>query len=99
MAKGLTPEQIQLLLAKPEKSKSATGKTIDTTIRDAVTWFKLAHKLFDEETQETAKCENPNCQDPREGVGAVVAKVNGRYMCRYCYLDGWLLVNPNQSKL
>jgi hypothetical protein len=98
---GLTPEQIRKLLAKPEKTKSAKGKTIDTSRRDVLTWFALTHKLFDEEKQESFKCANPNCQDPRPSTtkNAVVALVNGQYICRYCFLSGYLLVIEGQEKL
>ena len=98
MAK-LTSEQIKALLTKPEKTKSSTGKVIDASQRDSTTWFKLAHKLFDEETQETAKCSNPNCCDPRGGKGAVVATVSGVKMCRYCFLDGYMLEIEGQTSL
>jgi aspartate carbamoyltransferase regulatory subunit len=99
MKGGLTPEQIRALLIKPQKTKSASGKTIDTSNRDAMTWFKLQHRLWDEETQERVKCENPNCVDPREGRGALCTKINGQYMCRYCFLDGWLLEIEGQARL
>jgi aspartate carbamoyltransferase regulatory subunit len=96
----LSPEEVRQLLLKPTaKPKSASGKTIDTSVRDSKTWFALAHKIFDEDTQETARCANPDCIDPREGKGAVVAKVAGQFMCRYCFFDGWLLVIGGQDKL
>lgn len=44
-------------------------------------------------------CWNPNCIDPRNkeddgpyGVRAVY-EVKGRQVCRYCYLDGYLLTD------
>lgn len=40
-------------------------------------------------------CWNPNCLDPRNketDMGAnIVAEVKGQWICRYCYLDGYLL--------
>lgn len=87
----LSPEQIKALLAVPEKKKSAGRKPknyIDTSVRTIVTWFKLHHKLMDLETYELSKCDNPNCTDTRERQA--VAMVNGKNMCRRCFLDGWL---------
>ena len=84
---GLSQEDILRLLApKPRASK---GKPkIDTSIRTVETWFALAHKMFDEDRQEMAKCENPDCPDVRTRVD-VVSEVNGKKMCRICFLSGW----------
>ena len=42
-----------------------------------------------------AACWNPNCVDPRNketDFGAnIVYEVKGQMICRYCYLDGYLL--------
>lgn len=104
----LSPEQIKALLAKPEKAaraKSGSGKTIDTSVRDYQTWFKLAHEIFNKEEMENdlvfLRCENPECLDPRdhESHSQVVAMVNSHYMCRLCFLDGWLVFNPDQLPL
>lgn len=96
----LTPEQIKLLLAVPEKKKSAGRKSknyIDTSVRDIATWFKLHHKLQDLDTYELAKCSNPNCTDTRERQA--VAVINGQDMCRRCFLDGWLSEIDGQVSL
>lgn len=83
---GLNREDILRLLAP--KPKKGTSKKIDTSIRSVEVWFLLAHKLFDEDTQEMTKCENPDCPDTRSRVD-VVAEVNGKKMCRLCFLNGW----------
>jgi hypothetical protein len=107
---GLTNDEIQRLLAQPEKkprAKRASG--IDTSVRDFATWFKLMHKLFDQSTGERMVCQNPDCHDTRPNAGdpkkgTIVAQLeeNGPYMCRVCFLEGWLLdpgSNENQLKL
>lgn len=76
--------------------KTAAGKTIDTTIRDYQTWFKLAHHLFDQETGEPAKCENPDCLDTRNNSKTITVEVSGVMMCRICFLAGWKLNSPDQ---
>jgi hypothetical protein len=98
---SLTPEQIKLLLAIPERKRGGRRKSggIDATVRDHATWFKLAHKLFDEVTQEMPECSNPECPDDRPKARTVVAEVDGVLMCRYCFLSGWRTLNPNQQKL
>ena len=97
---SLSADQIKALLALPTKKRGGVRKKgIDTSTRDHKTWFLLAHKILDEETGELAKCENPNCPDTRDPHKTVVAMVSGQYMCRYCFLDGWMVINPNQTKL
>jgi hypothetical protein len=104
---SLTPEQIKSLLAKPVKKRGAGKKGPDTNIRDRATWFALASKTRDE-AGEDLRCQNPNCVDPRpprisalgnEIKHQFVVEVKGELMCRYCFLDGWLLENPAQEKL
>jgi len=101
----LSNEQIAMLLALPKRRGGGGRKKSgpDTNVRDYQTWFKLAQKMVDEETQELQRCENPSCQDPRalagEGNGIIVTQIDGKYMCRYCFLDGWLLPDTNQQKI
>lgn len=95
----LTAEEVKALLALPPKTrggrKSKNG--IDTSERTVMVWFKLAHKMFDEETGELAHCQNENCQDTREHH--LVVSVNGFLMCRRCFLDGWKLEVEGQQVL
>jgi hypothetical protein len=103
---ALTPDQIKALLAKPQR-KPKQDKGIDTSVRDYRTWFRLAQHSLDRETGEHAVCDNPDCIDPRPALTSpygeirvqFVAEVSGRKMCRYCFLDGWLLEDPNQIGL
>lgn len=60
--------------AKPRKSK--------VMARSYHNWFY--------ETRHTyGKCENPDCIDPRGTDSAMVANVNEKDMCRFCFLAGW----------
>lgn len=100
----LSNEQIAQLLALPKRRGGGRrGKTgPDTTVRDYQTWFKLAQKMIDEDTNELIHCENENCIDPRAkaGQGGIVcAQVEGKFMCRHCFLDGWLLPVEGQTSL
>ena len=86
----LSPEQIKQLLSSANKPKRGGRRSkgfIDTSSRDILTWFKLGHKLMNEETQDAARCSNPNCQDTRNKM--MTAEVNGILMCRRCFLDGY----------
>jgi len=95
----LKPEDIQRLLKEElEKPTRGSKSKVDTTIRDYRTWFKLATSMI-EEGGEPIKCENPNCQDPRPGDLQVCATINNRLMCRFCFLDGWLLNSENQMRM
>jgi hypothetical protein len=97
---SLSADQIKALLALPQKKRGGKRKAgIDTSVRDYKTWFLLAHKILDDETGELAKCENPNCPDTRDPYKTVVAMVSGQYMCRICFMEGWMSINPNQTQI
>jgi hypothetical protein len=94
----LDPEKIKQLLAKknaPRRSGGGGRKKADTSVRDYPTWFAVGSHLYPNEDGSTRKCENPNCQDPRQH-GILLIDVDGTYMCRYCFLGGWLTKNPAQ---
>lgn len=100
---SLTDEQIKALLTVAEKpkrqrTKKASIDYVNQSSRTYENWFKLAHKLFDEETQDAPKCANPNCVD-RERRGALVANVVGVDMCRVCFLEGYMTIDSNQGQL
>jgi hypothetical protein len=97
---SLSADQIKALLALPQKKRGGKRKTgPDTSVRDYKTWFLLAHKILDEETGELAICENPDCPDLRDKHKTVVAMVSGQFMCRICFLEGWMAINPNQLQV
>jgi hypothetical protein len=100
----LSKEKIQELLAKKSKPRGGGGgqskRTIDPNDRSYQAWFSMNHMLLDHDTNEMTRCENPNCQDPRpKEYGQTVVEVNGQKMCRYCFVQGWLLKNPAQATL
>lgn len=98
---SLSPEQIKQLLKQAESKNKGRGRRsksfIDTSDRSVVVWFKLAHKLMDDETMEPAKCSNPNCTDTRRIQ--MCAEIDGILMCRRCFLDGYKLVIEGQQAL
>ena len=97
----LDPEKIARLMAlknKPKVRRGGRKSGPDTSVRTTETWFALQHRFMDYETKQTLKCENPECHDPRHS-GILVVEVNGTFMCRYCFLDGWLTDNPQQERL
>lgn len=97
-AKAAMPKQ----RAASTRTRNAAGKAVDTTDRTHVTWFKLDHHLIDANSQtEPVFCDNPNCQDPRpKPYGQPVAEVNGQNMCRFCFIDGWLITpDTNQTQM
>lgn len=89
----LTPEQIKALLAQPQRRRKKNE--IDTSVRDYQTWFKLSGKLFDESSPDgRTHCSNPNCIDTRSQQ--MVNNINGVFMCRRCFLDGYMLIPEGQ---
>lgn len=93
---GLDPAFIKELLATPKRgggnrSGNARNKAANTLEpRDYATWYnpKLQLQIREE------GCSNPNCKDPRPHATDygtnIVAEFKGEFMCRYCFLDGWL---------
>ena len=86
MASGtpLDKEMARIFLAE---STTRGPKKDPTEPREIQVWFKLDQFLRE------AGCENPDCNDPRPETDQgtqVVAQVNGKYMCRFCFLDGYL---------
>lgn len=73
-------------------SRTRGPKTDPTEPREYTTWFRLNHVI------KEAGCENPDCEDPREKLTDkgtnIVAHVKGKYMCRYCFLAGWMSNAP-----
>ena len=105
---SLSVDQIKALLAKPQKRRGSKKTSIDPSVRDVATWFKLAPKAMDENAQALPHCDNPNCLDDRPGVisatGLVIKsqftiELRGQRICRRCFLGGWLLDNPDQDQL
>ncbi len=91
----LSREQAKALLIedanKPRGGSGSRTKADPTLVREYQTWFKLSHHIREE------GCDNPNCNDPRiketdRGTNVVV-QIKDKWVCRYCFLDGWLLVN------
>lgn len=80
--KALDSDQIRTLL-----SGTRTAKGISTEPREIGIWYKQDHMLRD------SGCTNPNCTDPRprsDSGRQVVIEFKGEFMCRFCFLDGWL---------
>lgn len=101
----LSDDRIKALLAKknaPRQTGVRTGtrKKINPEDRSYQAWFALHHHLYIEATGEPAYCENEDCIDPRDRTrGQSVVDLNGKLMCRYCFLEGWLLVNAGQQEI
>lgn len=82
--KRLDMDQIAAALTS---GRSRGPKKDPTEPRETGTWFKLNHVMREE------GCENPNCEDPRDKTDTgtrAVALIKDKYMCRYCFLAGWL---------
>lgn len=80
--KKLSGDEIQNILSSKKASRG-----IPTEPREIGVWYKLNHMLRDQ------GCSNPDCVDvrPRGDRGRnIVIQINDEYVCRYCFLDGWL---------
>lgn len=77
----ISPEELDAVLQAPQP-KARKTKNIERTYRS---WF------YDVRT-ELGSCDNPNCSDPRDKSTVMVWEhPSGQRMCRYCWLDGWLI--------
>jgi hypothetical protein len=103
---ALDPSQIASLLkhdAQPKRGGGSRTPKDVTEPREITVWYKLPHKLADfefEGKQVTPHCENPDCSDPRPPSDRgrnIVASIKGKMMCRFCFLNGWLSDNEQQS--
>jgi len=92
---GLSQDDIKRLLAKPVKTKTASGKKLDLSVRTAETWFAANHKLFDEEKRESTSCSNPECENPKRMCVAIPTAEGPKFTCRICFLAGYLLEIDN----
>lgn len=87
----LSREQALALLKedanKPKRGGGGRTKADPTAVRELAVWFKLNHHIREE------GCQNPNCSDPRKADKGsnIVADVKGQMICRYCFLNGYLL--------
>jgi hypothetical protein len=107
MSPGIDPEKIKALLAQPVKKRGGK-KVIDTSVRSYQTWFALGPKTRSEDGLSDLECQNDNCVDPRPAtISALgnkikhqyVVNINGVLICRFCFLDGYLLDDPNQEQM
>jgi len=97
MSSPLSNEQILSLLSTERTSK----KEDITKERTIQVWMKLNHHMCMSDCEHRANspteraCQNPECVDPRglddRGIN-IVALVAGKHMCRYCFLNKWLLL-------
>jgi hypothetical protein len=84
-------------------TRRVRGPKVDlTAIREINIWMKLPHHIcmpdcehrtLEGNKSEGKACWNPNCVDPRPPTDRgsnIVAQVRGQYVCRYCFLGGWL---------
>lgn len=99
----LDPEKIKRLMEVKNRPKPKRGGRkkggIDVSIRTEETWFKLRTHFYNEQG-ERAECENSECVDPRPPErGKLVAEIEGTWMCRYCFLDGFKSTNPAQEEI
>lgn len=77
----LSEEELEAVLKAPQP-KTRKPKNVERTYRS---WF------YDVRTQ-LGVCDNPNCPDDRGKPQVMVwTTPSGLDMCRFCWLDGWLV--------
>lgn len=79
-------EEISLdLIEELERQPQKRGRKTKNLERDHRTWFY-------DIPQHIGECDNPDCKDPRNKKHVMVwMNPDGIYMCRYCWLAGWLV--------
>lgn len=77
----LSEEELEAVLKAPQ-TKTRKPKNIDRTYRS---WFYDVATSLDQ-------CDNPNCADDRgKSITMCWTHPSGLNMCRFCWLDGWLV--------
>jgi hypothetical protein len=56
-------------------------------------WFGLDHKFGNCENED---CISPNIHKVSEGAD-MVSEYNGKKMCRYCFLGGYMFIEPESK--
>ena len=102
----LSEERIKELLAKknaPRASRTKIGtgrRRVDINDRSYTAWFALEHRIYDRDTGEPTRCDNPECGDPRDKTyGQTIVFIGEKKVCRFCFISGWLSTNPAQLSL
>jgi|SRR5215471_14477695 len=97
----LDPAKIKALLEKKQtRARTPRGARSKANLNDRSyqAWFKHDHILIKE--KEPVFCDNPDCIDVRDKkYGQVVVDLNGTKMCRFCFIEGWLVISENQSEI
>lgn len=108
LPRGLSNQKIAELMTKkstraPRSSNTTTGignKKVNLEVRDFTTWFALPHHILGRDGMELATCENPDCIDTRDkSRGQTCVDIHGTWICRICFLGGYLVKNPAQGGL
>jgi hypothetical protein len=94
VGKALSPEQIANLLANANKPKTPRQRKAKD-IRDYDTWFDLVQVIDSqceiedhEDRVNQFDFEDQELYDKAMNRKRVVSNVNGKLMCRYCFLTG-----------
>src|SRR5215831_2113446 len=103
---SLDPDLIAQLLQEDaeKKARGRSVPRVDPTEERTVNvWFKLNHHICLPDCEHRAMnpnsdgraCWNPDCLDSTRQPGVdrgvnLVALVKGKWICRYCYLGGYL---------
>jgi len=99
----LSNEKIAELIKKrdaPRRTGTGGRRKFNINDRSYQAWFALHHELHNPDTGDPAFCDNPNCVDPRDKThGQSVVDLDGKKVCRFCFLEGWLTTNPEQTTL
>lgn len=99
---------LKLLQEDADKPRRGGGKKTDITEeRTLPVWFKLDHHLCtsvcdhrQQSPNSEKACWNPDCKDPRPSTDRgtnIVAEVKGQWVCRFCYLNGYLRGETNAA--
>lgn len=94
MGKTLSSDQITQLLALANKPRTPRERK-KKDVRDYDTWFDLEHvstescQIDDHENRVNGfDFEDLELYEKALNRKRMVAEINGKFMCRYCYLSG-----------
>lgn len=80
-------DEIEKLLAQPDKTRSTATRKASTDDRSIIGWFKLPHTVGNPDDPDSRGCQVPaHDEEARPRNMGMVTIIDGVAVCRVCFL-------------